>query len=54
MKSKNLKDIIYNQNEGPAWVWQKGMKKSFQNFTLVGHTSMLGLMLLIFQKKATQ
>lgn len=48
MKSKNLTNIIYNENEGPASVWEKTLKGCFEDFILIGNTSMLGLMLLIF------
>lgn len=51
MKKKNLTNIITNENEGPASVWEKNLKQCFSEFILVGNSSMLGLMLLIFQKK---
>lgn len=51
MKGKNLTQIIANSNEEAASIWENTLKKVFSNFVLIGSTSMLGLMLIIFQNK---
>lgn len=51
MKSKNIKNIVTNENNKETIFWENFFIKHLSDFMLIGSSSMLGLMMLIFVNK---